>query len=325
MLIFIAFLIASVSAIIAYVIAGPIWVREHALRYQIGKTSGQVSGAIGEIALMAVAAVLLVLIDHVSDKSGVEQLISQKSITVLIGFVIVCVLIYVYGFYTALTAPPGEKTPLFFTYLVYNIYSIVFFAGGILLVAILIEQTFLDGKAFAAHADTILQTLSSEGLNSPRALELSFVDVQVLLGQVEQLMAPAFMFLGGIFAINIAIRFTPLYGLFRESARNITHATTAIGVLTVIGVGGWVYVQQYSELIDDYLVVLDQMRASGLSEDPLYIQRYGQIYLSLDDQKSLIGFFSRLANEWGGLAVILGFFQWAGRQVIGKRTTRSER
>ena len=77
MIIFICFLIASVSAILAYWIAGPIWIREHGIRVQAGALDIRLSGAIGEIVLIGAAALLLYLVDFVSDKSSIADLFSE--------------------------------------------------------------------------------------------------------------------------------------------------------------------------------------------------------------------------------------------------------
>ena len=81
MIIFICFLIASVSAILAYWIAGPIWIREHGIRVQAGALDIRLSGAIGEIVLIGAAALLLYLVDFVSDKSSIADLFSAVSYT----------------------------------------------------------------------------------------------------------------------------------------------------------------------------------------------------------------------------------------------------
>ncbi|WP_301057698.1 hypothetical protein [Ponticaulis sp.] len=319
MVIFICFLIASVSAILAYWIAGPIWIREHGIRVKAGAIDIRLSGAIGEIVLIGAAALLLYLVDFVSDKSSIADLFSEYGTLLWAGVAVVSAIVILYGIYTAVTAPAGEKRPLFFTYLVYNAYSIIFFVGGFLLALIIIQQTSRNGQAFEARGADILAYFASNP-SSPRALELSFIDLQILLGQVELYMVPAFIFMAGIFVINIVIRYTPIYGVFRESARNITHATTAVGVLTVLGVAGWVYVDQYARLIDDFLAQMYVMREGALPEDPDFLERYGTIYLTLDDQKSILGYIGRLANEWGGLAAILGVMQWVGRQMISKKS-----
>ncbi|WP_022693712.1 hypothetical protein [Ponticaulis koreensis] len=74
MIIFICFLMASVSAILAYWIAGPIWIREHGIRVQAGAIDIRLSG---EIVLIGAAALLLYLIDFVSDKSSIADLFSE--------------------------------------------------------------------------------------------------------------------------------------------------------------------------------------------------------------------------------------------------------
>ena len=48
--------------------------------------------------------------------------------------------------------------------------------------------------------------------------------------------------------------------------------------------------------------------------DASVIQRYSDIFLSITEQKSLVGFISRMSSEWGGLAALLGLAQWLSEQ-----------
>ena len=55
MILLIAWLLAIVTVVIAYVIAGPIWVKRHSLWFHVGKQKRRVSGMYGEIAIVTFA------------------------------------------------------------------------------------------------------------------------------------------------------------------------------------------------------------------------------------------------------------------------------
>ena len=46
-------------------------------------------------------------------------------------------------------------------------------------------------------------------------------------------------------------------------------------------------------------------------------------YVDITDQKSLLGFVTRMSNEWGGVAFVLGIAQWSAQQFARKEAEES--
>ena len=321
----IAWVVAVALVSLAYRIAGPVWIERHSLRYRVGQKTERTSGAVGEIVLVTGGALLLWGIDLASPDVSLVGMFAKRPFILFGLFVFILPWIWVHGVRTALAARLEDRRRLVFTYLVYGVYSTIFFFGGMVMIALMVEQ-------FLAHADFARTTGGQllDSLRGPfpeagaaeRALEFSYLDAQKLLSMVEVSMAPTFVFAAGIFAINMAIRYTALRSLFMKNAMLMTHVFTLIAILSVLLVGGLIYVGFYSRFIDDYLLALEAMRAEIFAA-PGLAGRYADIYVDITDQKSLLGFVTRMSNEWGGVAFVLGIAQWSAQQFARKEAEES--
>lgn len=324
MILLIAWLVAIVTVALAYVIAGPIWVKRHSLRFRVGKTVRRTSGAYGEIALISFAAAMVWLIDSAGKDVSLAGLIRDYPLPVLATAIVVGLVVYIHGIRTALAAEPDERGRLVLTYLVYGIYSLIIFAVGAVVVALLVMQAISDTQSLSALADKVISGLpagAGSGAGSGgsdadliRSIELSYLDMQSLLSEAEDSMTPVFMFMAGIFAINLAVRLTPLRSLFINNAVLLTMVSTLIGLLAVVAVGTWTYVGNYSAVITHYVEALAGLRGQAEAMRPFYVMRYSEIMVEMLDQKSLLSFVTRISSEWGGVAAALGLAQWVVQQ-----------
>ncbi|MEZ6001904.1 hypothetical protein [Hyphomonas sp.] len=313
-----AWLAAVVTVVLAYIIAGPIWVKRHSLRFRVGKTVRRVSGAYGEIAIVTFAAGLVWLIDSAGKDVSLGGLMADYPVFTLGAAVFVGLVVYVHGIRTALAAEPDERVRLIFTYLVYGIYSLTVFAIGAVVVALLVTQAISDTQTLSGLANKAISGLPAGTVGNDadliRSIEFSYLDMQSLLSEAEETMTPVFMFMAGIFAINLAIRLTPLRSLFINNAVLLTMISTLIGLLAVVAVGAWTYVGNYAAVINHYVGALDGLRGQAEAMRPFYVMRYSEIMVEMLDQKSLLSFVSRISSQWGGVAAGLGLAQWIAQQ-----------
>ncbi len=318
LILLIALFLAILFVTTSYWVAGDVWVRRHSLKYRIGTSERQCSGAIGEIFLVSFGALLLYFVDRASNAISIFDVLREYPWQSFMGLVLVGSIAYFHGMRTAMKAPDDEKPVLIKTYLVYGAFSSIFFFGGLLMVGILIAQSHTDYQTFNAVAPDILGRIGEQTLTDPdlisKQLEISFLDAQTLLASVEESMAPVFVFVAGIFAVNLAIRLTPLRSLFVSDAIVWTHGSTFVALIFILLAGGMIYVGYYSVFIDDYLQSLANIKETIIRSDAEAIQRYSEIVLTITDQKSLVGFISRMSSEWGGLAALLGLAQWISEQ-----------
>ncbi|KCZ52848.1 hypothetical protein [Hyphomonas pacifica] len=318
MILFVGWAIAVITVAIGYVIAGPIWVKRHSLRFRVGHTLRRCSGMYGEIALVTFGAMLVYLIDQSSPSTTVDELVMARPMVSLGAVILVALVVYVHGIRTAMAAETGERGRLGFTYSIYGVFSTVFFAGGLALIALVVTQALADASNFSELSKAAIAQLPMSGEADTdtlqRGLELSYLDTQLLLSKAEDSMSPVFVFMAGIFAINLAIRLTPLRSLFINNAVLLTMVTTIIGVIAVLVVGAWTYIGYYSSFINDYLEALTEFRGFIVKANPDALERYSDIYVEMIDQKALLGFVTRISNEWGGVAAVLGVTQWIVEQ-----------
>jgi len=318
LILLIAWLAAVATVVLAYIIAGPIWVKRHSLWFHVGKQKRRVSGMYGEIAIVSFAAAMVWLIDSAGKDVSLGGLIADYPMAVLIAAMVVGLVVYVHGIRTALAAEPDERVRLIFTYLVYGIYSVTVFAIGAVVVALLVMQAIADTQTLSGLAGKAVAGLPAGAVGSDadliRSIEFSYLDMQSLLSEAEETMTPVFMFMAGIFAINLAIRLTPLRSLFINNAVLLTMISTLIGLLAVVAVGAWTYVGNYAAVINHYVDALQGLRGQAEAMRPFYVMRYSEIMVEMLDQKSLLSFVSRISSQWGGVAAALGLAQWIAQQ-----------
>ena len=320
-----ALIIAIISVSIAYWIAGPIWQRDHELKYTIGGEPKRMSGAVGEIALVCFGAALLAVVNNFASKLSLSSLFARYPVASSLTLVVIVIVVLAYGVFTAMTARPGEKRRLLATYLAYSPYSIIFFSGCALLAWLLIADTWINGmiaREQAAAARDLLMSAPAGDL--PVRLEQAYIDTQLVLSQVDDRLTPVFIFVSGVLVINFLIRYTPLRHIFKAGAAWITHVSTALALLIVVVIGGWVYLFQYSYFIQQFIDAMLPLRDAAQADSAYALERFGFIYLSLENDKSLFAFITRLANEWGGVATLLGLLQWVSQQVSRRSTRKSE-
>ena len=318
MILLIAWLVAIATVVLAYIIAGPVWVKRHSLHFRVGHTVRRTSGAYGEIALVTFAAAMVWLIDSAGRDVSLGGLIADYPAMALACAVGVGLIVYIHGIRTAFAAEPDERGRLFFTYMVYGIYSLIIFAVGAVVVALLVLQAIADTQNLSGLAQTAIASLPAgtdvAQADLIRSIELSYLDMQSLLSQAEDSMTPVFVFMAGIFAINLAVRLTPLRSLFINNAVLMTLVSTLIGLTAVVAVGTWTYVGNYSAVITHYVDALNALRPQAETMKPFYVMRYSEIMVEMLDQKSLLSFVTRISSEWGGVAAALGLAQWVAQQ-----------
>ena len=260
--------IAILTVAFGYIIAGPIWVKRHSLRFRVGHTLRRCSGMYGEMALVTFGAVLVFMIDQSSPDVSVDEIVMANPVASLTLLALVAAVVYIHGIRTAMAAEIGEKRRLAFTYSIYGIFSTIFFAGGAALIALLVCQALADARHFAELSEAAIGQLptgaGATGKSIQRGLEL-----------VEQL---------------------------------------ADGGIAVMAVGAWTYIGYYSSFIDDYIASLAQFRELVVQEGSDVLERYSEIYVQMISQKTLLGFVTRISNEWGGVAAVLGVTQWIVEQ-----------
>ncbi|MGB3625836.1 MAG: hypothetical protein WA989_08405 [Henriciella sp.] len=318
MLIVWCWLAAVISVVLAYVVAGPIWKREHSMFFGDSEKPLQLSGAVGEVVIVTAAALFLLAIDAVCEEVSPDSILSAYPVFSAAFLVVVVIGVYAYGAYKGQTGLPGEKARLTATYMVYGVFSTVVFAGICLLAALMVSEAVIDANKFSAEADEVLAQVQALGgmpiAAKTSGLNMAFLDTQAVLKRLEASMSPVFVFAAGLFAFNLVVRYTPLRRAFAKEAMFATYLTTFVALALVVVTGVWVYTGQYSSFIGDVLTVMAPMRPEFAAAAPDFNSRYVDIWLRLVDDQALLGFLSRMSDQWGGVAALLGIFQWSAER-----------
>lgn len=312
---------AIVSVVLAYIVAGDIWMRKHSMFFGDVDKPLRLSGVFGEIFVVTAAAAVLFMIDRVSTQTSAGSVLTANAMVTGIVFTIVFVAVYVHGVMTAMAADPGEKTQLLFTYLVYGVFSTILFGGLCVIAALMVMEALADANAFSAQSDLVLQQLEAlKGLPAGEmtsGLNMAYLDVLGVLSGLENAMSPVFVFAAALFGLNLLIRFTPLQAVFVENARYITYATTFTALALVLVTGIWVYTGQYSVFLENVLGALGELRPEFAAADSFDSTRFADVWTRMVDEQALLGFLSRMSDEWGGVAALLGAIQWGAERFSG--------
>lgn len=318
MLILGAWLAAVISVVLAYIVAGHIWKREHSMFFGDSEKPLELSGAVGEVFIVTAGALFLLAINEVCEEVSPGWILTTFPVYSAAFFALVVIGVYAYGVYKGMTGLPGEKTRLTATYMVYGVFSAVLFSGICMLAALMIAEAVIDADRFSADAGQVLTSAEALGAlpiaEKTSGLNMVFLDTQAVLKRLEGAMSPVFVFAAGLFAFNLVVRYTPLRRAFAKEAMLATYVTTFVALALVVVTGIWVYTGQYSTFIGDVLAAMQPMRADFFAAAPDYNSRYTDIWLRLVDDQALLGFLSRMSDQWGGVAALLGIFQWSAER-----------
>lgn len=322
-----AWLTAIVSVVLAYVIAGEIWKRKHSMYFGRSEKKLRLSGVYGEIFVVSAAALVLFLIDRVSGEVSLESVVMANPLVSAILFAIAVAGVYIHGTLVAVTAVPGEKQQLFFTYLVYGIYSTIVFAGLFAIAALMVMEAVADANVFAARSEVIVaQVEALNGLGYTEAisgLNMAYIDLLGVLKGLENSMSPVFVFAAALFGFNLLIRYTPLRAVFVDNAVRITYATTFTALALVLITGIWIYTGQYSVFIQQVLDAMAVLKPTFAAAPEDESSRFADIWMYLIDEQALLGFLSRMSDEWGGVAALLGAIQWGAERFSAPESERA--
>ena len=312
----------SLFLIASYVRAGPVWIERHSLKFNIAGKDRRCSGAIGEIAVLAVCAALLWAVDAVTPAMNFIDIIVRRPLASAGA------LIFVAGVVAAYTANAVDhpdrsiRKRLRQTYAIYAPYSTLLFAGGMILIYCIVMQTISDTLSFGASANDIVSRLSAAATSAPadliKSVEFTYIDAMLLLAKTKDQMTPVFIFAIAIFTINLAILYTPLRGLYRANAVFLTNVSTLVAIVAVGATGAIVYVVSYNSFIDEYLRKLLALPRSLISGDAMFQRRFTDIVLIMESRKSLVGFIADMSNEWAGLTAVVGVIQAAASRLARK-------
>jgi hypothetical protein len=327
---------AALFLLLAYVLAGQVWVERHSVRYVTAKGAQRMSGFWGEWFLFtACTGVVIVALTFTS--VDFTELISRNARSVAFGFAVVLAIYTIYAFTVVRDAAAEGKDSAYIArlrnaYCGYAFYSVVFFACGALVVVLLGLQFVEDSKQFAAQAEVVRGTLAKAQAVSADTGRVAADRVRPSLAYLEEAngaialatdrlqdqMNPTFLFAACIFFVNILIVATPIRYAFVSGAVAITQVSTSIAISGIFIVGLWIYFNSYAVLIEHSLRALQYVRPDPALGDWEATKRYNEIVIDLTGRRNLFGFVRAVGGEGSGLALFAAGIQFTVDRVAAR-------
>lgn len=311
-------LIASAFVIAAYWRAGPVWIERHSLRFSLAGKDRRCSGALGEIALLTVCALLLWMVDATTPAMNFVAVIALHPLWAFAALIFVSGVIAAYTASAVEHPDPATRKRLRQTYAIYAPFSTLLFGGGMVLIYCIVTQFIADTENFqTVGAEIVNRAAGATAENVQRGVEFSYLDAMLLLAGAKNQMTPVFIFAIALFSINLLILYTPMRGLYTTNAVFLTNASTLVAITAVAIAGAVVYVASYNAFIKDYMAALAGLPREIIGADIVFQRRFTDIILALEQKGSLVGFIGDMSNEWAGLTAAVGVVQAAASRLVG--------
>ncbi|HWA01466.1 MAG TPA: hypothetical protein VG841_14235 [Caulobacterales bacterium] len=323
-----AYAAAVLFLLLAYVLAGQVWVERHSVRCATAKGERRMSGFWGEFVLVTACA-LVVAVALIFTSIDLTDLITGHVMGIAIAFAAVFLIYLVYAFSVVADAKKEGKDGAYLSrlrnaYMSYAFYSVIFFACGVVVVALLGFEFVADRADFDAQAQSVLATLSqaqTAALDPARdaagrvGASLAFVEdanggVAMATNLLQDQMNPTFLFAACVFFVNILIVATPIKYAFLNNATAITHVSTGVAVAGILLIGLLIYFGSYSVLIEHALEALKPLRPDPALGEWEATQRYNEIVVELSARRNLLGFASSMGGAGSGLALFAAAIQF---------------
>jgi hypothetical protein len=321
--------------LLSYVLAGYVWVERHSVRFTTSKGPQRVSGFWGEFFLFTACAIV-VMVALLFTSVDVTDLVAQHQLWIALAFIATFVIYLIYAFGVVGAAKREGKDKAYLdrlrnAYCGYACYSVVFFACGALVIALLTIEFLADKAVFETQARAVLDLLARADVASMDPLRDAAGRVKASLAYVEEAnggvamatnllqdqMNPTFLFAASIFFVNILIAATPIKNAFLSGARAITQVSTAIAIGGVLLMGLLIYFGSYSVLIEEALKALAHVRPDPALGEWEATRRYNEVVVELNARRNLLGFAGAMGGEGSGVAIFA-----AGIQFAVDRTTK---
>lgn len=325
-----AWLVGSIGVSLAYWIGGLPWLGW--VQRKRGRPDDWrfvSSGAPLEIAVLTFAAVLLLIVDAVTENASLLGFLAQFP-TLAAGMMAIIV-----GWCVAHTVVQSRNDPsLARGYPFYLLFNIVLFSFYAAAGALVLWQLGFDYDVFKSSHASLVQKLGQLGTRAGLGADARLVEIEAinnlhwsvvsdLTEQINTLFLVFFFVLG----MTFLRQHTPVKAAYTEGGVRWTGVFLGFVLVLVLGASWFLY----------NTLFLDLMTATGAAmekqQEPLYaaslagqpgsngagiMKRYFEIVTTLRDRRGITGFALTLANERGGVLLFL----WLLQATLGSRVNR---
>ncbi|WP_425091206.1 hypothetical protein [Tropicimonas sp. S265A] len=324
-----AFCVGVISVTLAYWRGGRSWTILGAIRGPLDKDGKRVrrlkfkprSGVYGEILTLFLLAVLVFGVNFLTDDVSIWGLVQQFPSVAVSCLTLICILVLLFDSQIMRKAAQDGRSQRYRTwlkagYVAYFPYAVVNFSFMILIVVLVVAQTFAfapDIRAITSLLDTQVANLGAAALSPDDRM----VVVEEIFGtmakgaglMVDQINALILLVLAS-FCVRVLVRYTPISQAYTETSLQWFDRLLFLSIACVAAAAWSVHYFTYDGFFGTALVALDQQRAAIAAGGWEMLQRFNDIYLSLSKQRGLTGFMIALTSDRGGLLLALSLAVW---------------
>jgi len=335
------------SMLLAYQIGRPSWTFAFRIR-----TTGQdgrrqhYPGQYGEIVLTCLAAAIVLIVSAIMPDATLSYLMRVVWPWTPLVLVILLAGTAIYGnetsakmardYAAARKAPNNRRAVQYLNrlergYRTYAIYSTVNFSFALMMLGLVTLQFDADMARYVAHrteVEALLAKLPSHSASNSDAFQTL---VEAIYGTTVLAAARAVGVVNSFLvvlivalAVNIALNFTALRRIYQPKAVQTTNLL-AIVAAVIVFVAGWIiYRNGYVSLLADVDAALKLTRPATFDASWQVSQRFHAILVDLGQRQGFNGFLLAIANERGGLLLLLGLLQFllVARREFGNAWSR---
>ncbi len=324
-------LLGLLGALAAYKFGTKAWLAKFAIRIfrpendraPGAKKYRAISGLWGEYAALLMVLVLLFAVNLVTEEMGIVQFVSDNLTLSATLFSIISLIVVGYQIFIIRKAVRQGKRASFcrqlgFGYIPYTFYSIVNFSAIILIVCLIVAQTFEQFQEYQQAKQElealVLDILSKSPLTTP---EKKMVLTEQVYSKVRE--GASFMvdqintlvlFVFCSFGAQYLVKHTPIRQVYEEDAL-IQFDVLVWGSIATIVAYAWavhffVYDGFFGLALDALSNTKDEIANGGWE----MLKRFNDLFLDLTERRGLTGFMISLTSDRGGLLLALGAASW---------------
>ncbi|NQV80535.1 MAG: hypothetical protein HQ495_08270 [Alphaproteobacteria bacterium] len=311
-LLLIAAAVAGVFLWLGYTLGDKEMAKRHSVTLAPGR---QMSGALPEFVILLSAALLVALLDAMTDDVSIRQTFGADWRFVVLAIAGILGVVTVYAnteIDEAAAASKEAAQRLRRAYFAYNVYSTIIFALGAAAVVIVVTQYIADkhavqmlGQEANEHLKEASGLLIADSKRAPLHFEQAYAVIQRAGLKMSAQLVPAFALVLALIAINFLIEMTHISRVFTPAARKATRYLSLAAVVGVLGAAVITFVATFSRMVGDAAARLAALSDLAQSQSAEGYRRYVEILIELERSQGVSGFYRLILGDTLAVVVTL--------------------
>lgn len=332
-----ALVLGCASAVVAYRVGSRAWITKFAIKGPTDDegrrirplTTKPVSGLFGEISAMVMVLTIAFIVNLITVEVSLWGSVVDFWQIAAGLFATVFAIVVIYEIYACRQARKAGRGDLYVRrlargYIPYTIYSVINFSAVIIIVTLIVGQTYKQFQSYQ-HVNQQLEVLVSDiSAANPTPDERMVLTEQIyakvregasfMVDQINTLVLLIFC----SFGVQYLVKHTRISQAYEPEAIFQFDVLLWLSI-AVIAIYAWsVHFFVYDGFFGRALGALDANREQIADGGWQMLQRFNDLYLDLTERRGLTGFMISLTSDRGGLLLALGAAGW----IIEKRRKR---